>query len=642
MRNAMKLSPINLGRRGAFLSVDVLNSLKDLLFVFDEDFHLVLWNSRVNDVTGYSDSELTSLRVDHVCSETDIEILKKTLEKAGASSLEIAIITKDGHKTPCHFTFTPFKSRNDAITGFCGVGKEISTHDELYRKGHYYNRLFYGMLTGFCHCEIISNRDNVPIDARFLDVNPAFERMIGHERNRIIHRTAGDVLPGFESFWTSMFNALTSSDQPVHSVFYLEGRDTYFETTSFSPDADQLITIFTDITESKRVREENKTLQSQLFQAQKMEDIGRLAGGIAHDFNNLLTAIHGYTDLALMQKDNEKKLKESLEQISLATGRAAQLAQQLLFFSKQETDKRVPGRINDIVSEINNMLKRIIGEHITVSLDLNQDLWMSMVNQGQIEQIIMNLAINARDAMKGGGKLTISTKNVHIDKENLNLYPSGRSGRFICIAVEDTGTGMSRETIGQIFKPFFTTKGKNQGTGLGLSVVNGIVKGHHGWINVYSEEGLGTTFKIYIPANNRNEFFLEEKTEVNNNLRGRGERILFVDDDSTIRNFMKTQLKDYGYTVFTADNVQEALELCKRKHYHIDLLFTDAVLPDKKGTDLIDSLINHNPEIKIILTSGYSGIGNETNTRGGGHFQFINKPYSLKDALCAIRETLDV
>jgi signal transduction histidine kinase/ActR/RegA family two-component response regulator len=438
-----------------------------------------------------------------------------------------------------------------------------------------------------------------------------------------------------------MYDATSSADHPVHSVFYLEQRDKFFETTSFSPDTDQLITIFTDITESRRVREENKALQSQLFQAQKMEDIGRLAGGIAHDFNNLLTAIHGYTDLALMQKNNERKLRESLEQISLATQRAGQLAQQLLFFSKQETNKRSPSNVNDIISVINNMLMRIIGEHIKVSLDLDPKLWVAMVNQGQIEQIIMNLAINARDAMEGGGTLTISTRNVRIEKENLNLYPSGRSGRFICIAVEDTGSGMSRETIGQIFKPFFTTKDENHGTGLGLSVVNGIVKEHHGWVNVYSEEELGTTFKIYIPADDREELFRKEKSPSSDKLRGKGERILFVDDDSAIRTFMKTQLHEHGYTVFTADNVQDALELCKREQYRIDLLFTDAVLPDKKGTDLIDSLFNHNPEMKIILTSGYSGIGNETNHRDGSHFQFINKPYSLKESLSAIRETLD-
>lgn len=641
----MKSSPIDMGKRGASLSEDVLNSLRDLLFVFDEDLHLFLWNSRVNEVTGYTDSELSSLRVDHLCSEVDIELLKRNLDKVWkmeGASLEIAIISKKGRKIPCHFTCTPFKSREDEITGICGVGREIGVHDELQKKGSYYNRLFHGMLTGFCHCEIISNRDNQPIDARFLDVNPAFEQITGLERNRIINKTAGDVLPGFESFWISMYNALSSAEQPVHSVFFFKERDKYFETTSFFPDTDQLITIFTDITESRKVQEENKALQSQLFQAQKMENIGRLAGGIAHDFNNLLTAIHGYTDLAMMQKDNEDKLKESLEQISLATQRAAQLAQQLLFFSKHEPDERSPSNVNDIISVIHNMLKRIIGEHIGVSLDLNPELWVSMVNQSQIEQVIMNLSINARDAMEEGGTLTISTRNIHIDEENLNLYPSGRSGRFVCIAVEDSGFGMSRETIGQIFKPFFTTKGKARGTGLGLSVVNGIVKEHHGWINVYSEEGLGTTFKFYIPADTTTGSFSEEKPAQREMIRGRGERILFVDDDSSIRSFMKTQLSENGYTVFAADNVQAAIELCQRENYRIDLLFTDAVLPDKKGTDLIDSLFNHNPELKVILTSGYSGIGNEKNIRGGRHFRFIHKPYSLIDSLSTIRETLDV
>jgi PAS domain S-box-containing protein len=641
----MKLSPIDMGKRGASLSEDVLNSLRDLLFVFDENLHLILWNSRVNEVTGYTDSELSSLRVDHLCSEVDSEILKRNLDKvwkSGSSSLEIAIILKKGRKIPCHFTYTPFKSREDEIRGICGVGREISVHDELRKKGSYYNHLFHGMLTGFCHCEIISNRDNQPIDARFLDVNPAFEQITGLEKNRIINKTAGYVLPGFESFWITMYSAFSSAGQPVHSVFFFKERDKYFETTSFSPDADQLITIFTDITECRKVREENKALQSQLFQAQKMEDIGRLTGGIAHDFNNLLTAIHGYTDLALMQKDNEDKLKESLEQISLATKRAAQLAQQLLFFSKHEPEERSPSNVNDIISVIHNMLKRIIGEHISVSLELNPELWVSMVNQGQIEQIIMNLAINARDAMIEGGTLTISTINIQIDEENLDLYPSGRSGRFICIAVEDSGSGMSRETIGQIFKPFFTTKGKARGTGLGLSVVNGIVKEHHGWINVYSEEGMGTTFKIYIPADTTADFFSEEKSAQMERVRGRGERILFVDDDSSTRNFMKTQLSENGYTVFAAENVQAAIELCKRENYRIDLLFTDSVLPDKKGTDLIDSLFNHNPELKIILTSGYSGISNEKDIKGGRHFRFINKPYSLIDSLSTIRETLDV
>jgi signal transduction histidine kinase len=497
------------------------------------------------------------------------------------------------------------------------------------------------MSNGFCHCEIISDRGNRPIDIRFIDVNPAFERITGVERNKIINNTAGEILPGFERFLITTYKSLVSGEQHIHSVYYFKERETYLETTSFTPDSDRLITIFTDITESRKVQEENRALQSQLFQAQKMEDVGRLAGGIAHDFNNLLTAIHGYTDLALMQKSNEQKLKENLEQISLATQRAAQLAQQLLFFSKRETEQHQPSNLNDVIANLDKMLRRIIGEHISVQLDLEPDIWVCSVNHNQIEQIIMNLAINARDAMPSGGSLTITTKNAFINKKNLTFFPLGRSGKFVCLAVEDTGTGMNRETMGQIFKPFFTTKDSGKGTGLGLSVVNGIVNEHNGWINVYSEKDRGTTFKIYLPATGEGTPEYEEQFELREQYRGQGEKILFVEDDDSIREYMHAQLLENGYTVIAARDVKEAIELSVGDDYAIDLLFTDAVLPDKNGTELIDTLFNHNPELKVILTSGYAYGNTDVPALNGKSFRFINKPYTLNDSMKVIRNILD-
>jgi len=625
-------------------SEDVLNCLQDLLFVFDEDRRLLLWNKRFNDLTGYTESELSAMRVDDLCPTRERKLLREMeqeIAKRGFACTDLRVLTKEGVNFSLHFTCTPFKNRENNTVGTCCVGRDRGMENELGKKGSYYHMLFNGMLNGFCHCEIISDREDQPIDARFIDINPAFERITGLERNKIINRTAGEILPGFETFWVTMYRSVSSTDQAVHSVFFFKEKEQYLETTSFSPDTDQLITIFTDITESRKVQEENRVLQSQLFQAQKMEDVGRLAGGIAHDFNNLLTAIHGYTDLAIMQKDNEAKLRESLEQISLATQRAAQLAQQLLYFSKHEPEIRHPCNLNDIITNVHRMLRRIIGEHITAQLDLDPNIWVAKVNQNQIEQIIMNLSINARDAMQKGGTLTISTKNIRIDEENLTFYPFGRSGRFVCIAVEDNGAGMSRETMAQIFKPFFTTKTKEQGTGLGLSVVNGIVKEHKGWINVYSEEGKGTTFKIYLPATVEGAYAEEEPPARRKCALGKGERILFVEDDASIREFMKTRLIENGYKVFTARNVQEAMELCAREQFAIDLLFTDAVLPDKNGTDLIDALFGHNPELKIILTSGYSYGNNGVPYLNGKSFRFINKPYTLDDSLSTIRGILD-
>jgi PAS domain S-box-containing protein len=628
-------------KKGTVFSEDVLNCLQDLLCVFDEGHRLLLWNKTINDITGYSDDELASMLFDDLCREaelTRVDQVGEEVRRNGSACMELSFVTKNGSHIPFRLTCTPFRNRDNVTVGIACVGRDRRNESELQKRDGYYRRLFNGMLNGFCHCEIISDREGKPIDARFIDINPAFERLTGLEQNRIINRTVGETIPGFETFWTSMCRSVESTDQPVHSVYFSKEKEKYFETTTFSPDTDQLITIFTDITESWKVREENRALQSQLIQAQKMEDVGRLAGGIAHDFNNLLTAIHGYTDLAIMQKDNEEKLKESLEQISLATQRAAQLAQQLLYFSKHEPEIRTPSNLNDIITNLHRMLKRIIGEHIAVKLDLDPAVWMARVNQNQIEQILMNLSINARDAMRTGGNLTISTRNIRIEEENLSFYPCGRSGRFVCIAVEDNGSGMNRETMTQIFKPFFTTKGKGQGTGLGLSVVNGIVKEHQGWINVYSEEKSGTTFKIYLPASNAT---LDEQPIRVEQMQGKGEMILLVEDDSSIREFMKAQLSENGYRVYAARNVQEAIAACAEEHDAIELLFTDAVLPDKDGTDLIDTLFGHNPELKIILTSGYIYGSSGMPELNGRSFRFINKPYTLQDALSAIRDMLD-
>jgi hypothetical protein len=254
----------------------------------------------------------------------------------------------------------------------------------------------------------------------------------------------------------------------------------------------------------------------------------------------------------------------------------------------------------------------------------------------------MNLAINARDAMPKGGSLTIATKNVSIDNKNLTFYPFGRSGKFVCLSVEDSGAGMSRETIDQIFKPFFTTKGSGKGTGLGLSVVNGIVKEHNGWINVYSEENKGTTFKTYLPAQIGGDSAEEEHPGIREQYRGRGEKILFVEDDDSIREYMNVQLLENGYTVIAARNVQEAIEISARENYGIHLLFTDAVLPDKNGTELIDALFNHNPDLKVILTSGYAYGNTDVPALNGKSFRFINKPYTLNDSMKAIRDILDL
>jgi CheY-like chemotaxis protein len=259
---------------------------------------------------------------------------------------------------------------------------------------------------------------------------------------------------------------------------------------------------------------------------------------------------------------------------------------------------------------------------------------------GQMEQVVMNLAVNARDAMPNGGNLIIRTENAVIDKNFVRTYSYARTGKFVCLGVDDTGIGMDNNTIQQIFEPFFTTKKTGEGTGLGLSVVYGIIKEHQGWINVSSEPGKGSKFEIYLPAS-FDKSIPEKKSPIHSyRLQGNGERILFVEDDKTIRDFMRKELRKNGYRVYTAENGKSTIDIFKRENCKIDLLFTDVVLPDRRGIELVDTLLSYNPELKVLFTSGYLDKKSEWPYIKERNFPFIEKPYTLNDLLRAIQESI--
>jgi signal transduction histidine kinase/CheY-like chemotaxis protein len=520
------------------------------------------------------------------------------------------------------------------------MSEKKHVEDTLWANTKDYGELSKEMLNGFSLCEIIHNSEGKPIDCRFLDINPAFEYLSDISREKIIGKTIKEVLPWLNRYWLSTFKKIEKNKRPHHSVNYFKEIDRYFETKAYCPRKDHIIMIFTDITISKKAEEEKKHLQSQLIQSQKLEAIGRLAGGIAHDFNNLLTAILGYSDLALIQIENENKLRESLNQIRFATQRAAKLVHQLLIFSREEPMEFRPHNLTEIIENLLKMLKRIIGEDITIHLELDPDLWVSKMDQGQIEQVIMNLAINARDAMFEGGKLIIKTNNEIINNKYIKTYSYARPGRFVCLTMEDTGIGMTEETMQQIFEPFFTTKKTGEGTGRGLSVVYGIIKEHQGWINVSSIPGKGSTFNIYLPASFEKPV-AESKSSISfKSLQGKGEKILVVEDDSTIRTFMKEQLQKNGYTVYTAEDGEKSIEIFKKENFKFDLLFTDVVLPDKRGVELVDTLLVYNPDLKILLTSGYLDKKSEWPYIKERNYRFIEKPYTLVALLKAIKESI--
>lgn len=383
---------------------------------------------------------------------------------------------------------------------------------------------------------------------------------------------------------------------------------------------------------------EKKALEAQLMHAQKMEAVGRLAGGIAHDFNNLLMAISGHTELILMKMKKNDPLLRRIEEIKKAGERAASLTRQLLAFSRKQVLKPEILELNKLVSGIENMLKRLIGEDITFMLSFNQELNKIKGDAGQIDQIILNLVINARDAMPGGGALIIETENVSIDEQFCKLVPDAQPGKFVCLSISDSGIGMDQELTQRIFDPFFTTK--ESGTGLGLSVVYGIVKQHGGWIKVYSAPGIGSNFQVFFPAVTSEVQDNIEEDIPPAQLRGRGEHILLVEDEESVRHVTIEALIVNGYEVTDVSSAAEALDIFEKNKKNFDLAFCDIVLPDQTGLQLADILKKLNPKLKIVLTSGYPGQKSQWSDISKKGFAFIQKPFTLKLLLHTVKNAL--
>ena len=385
---------------------------------------------------------------------------------------------------------------------------------------------------------------------------------------------------------------------------------------------------------------ELKEMEAQLIQAQKMESIGRLAGGVAHDYNNALTAIMGFTELAMMDADPTGPLHADLNQVLKAGRRAQDITRQLLAFARKQTIAPKILDLNENIESMLKMLRRLIGEDINLAWMPGPDLWHVKVDPTQIDQILANLCVNARDAIEGVGKVTIETENMVFDSNYCDNHADFVPGEFILLAVSDNGCGMDKETLNKIFEPFFTTKDVDKGTGLGLSMVYGIVKQNNGFINVYSEPGKGTTIKIYLSRHEGKTVEIQGKNteEV---LQGRGETILVVEDDLTILKLAQKILEGLNYTVFIADTPKGAISIAKEHTGKIHLLITDVIMPEMNGLELSEQLQSLFPDLKCIFMSGYTAnaIAHHGVLDEGVHF--VQKPFSKRDLAKIIREVLD-
>jgi signal transduction histidine kinase/CheY-like chemotaxis protein len=395
--------------------------------------------------------------------------------------------------------------------------------------------------------------------------------------------------------------------------------------------------IFTTDTEHKR-------LQDQLHQAQKMESIGRLAGGVAHDFNNLLTVIIGYCEMLLDDTKDNPTAASMVKGINRAAERAASLTKQLLAFSRKQIIQPKHLNINELIFNLEKMLRRLISEHIALIIRLEAEPGIIKVDPAQLEQVLMNLAVNARDAMPGGGKLTIETSNIYLDDAYCRLHSGLVPGDYVMLSISDTGCGMDEKTEENIFEPFFTTKEPGKGTGLGLSTVYGIVKQSGGHIGFYSQLQKGTTFNIYIPMAADAEaagFKAKEQESKEPKAVEGSESLLVVEDQEHLREMMVESLKLYGYRVIAAQDGAEALEICQQKKQSFDLLITDVVMPEMNGKELAEKIVRQSPGIKTLYISGYT-----EDTIGDHHIlleglSFLPKPFSPTALAQKVRQILD-
>ncbi len=477
---------------------------------------------------------------------------------------------------------------------------------------------------------------------KFEDCNDAFLKMSGQQRDTVLDHTSAEFHLWAEETTPQHLSQRLKTERSITNVELVvldksgKTRTTLLSGETFAlGEETYAILIWQDLSERLH-------LEAQLRQSQKMEAVGQLAAGVAHDFNNILTVIQGHASLSMMAPHLDKRIHDSLEQISVASERAAALTRQLLAFSRKQIMQLRGINLNTAVNGLLSMLNRLIGENIQLKTDFSKELPAIHADQGSIEQVIMNLVVNARDAMPDGGRLLIRTAHCEITPSDCRANREAVVGKFICLSVSDTGCGMDEATRSRIFEPFFTTKEVGKGTGMGLATVYGIIQQHNGWIDVVSEPGLGSTFQVYLPCSDDVKPPEAIAPAAATSLpRGR-ETVLIVEDEENLRLLVDTILTEQGYTTLCAENGVEALKIWAQKQKEIDLLLTDIVMPEAiTGLQLAERMLKTRPDLKVIYTSGYSIdlIAKGYALRDGQNF--LPKPYPPAKLASAVRSCLD-
>ncbi|HPQ71034.1 MAG TPA: PAS domain S-box protein [bacterium] len=622
-----------------------MDHAKDSIMWIDSEGNIVYANDSACGSLGYTREELLRLKVfdiDPDFNEDQWDEHKRQMREKGFLSFESRHVKKDGTVFPVEVNtnYFSFDDQFFAIAFDRNISDRKQVEAVLREKEKRYQLL-------------VQNSNDI---VEIVDENgsPSYlsdqvSRILGYQVEELINLQAFDgIHPDDLPHVMEVFNEGLQHPGVLRKAEYRyrhkNGHWVHLEAVGSNllhdPAVRGIVLNIRDMTDRVHAEQEQRKLQEQLQQAMKMEAVGRLAGGVAHDFNNLLTGISGNLQLALLDLKKSDPLTETLEEIRKAADSATALTRQLLAFSRKQIIEPKVLDLNELIEAMHKMLVRLIGEDIQLQTLAGEDLGVVKIDQGQFEQILVNLAVNARDAMPNGGKLIVETANVELNEEYCRLRSYSSPGAYVMLAVSDTGAGMSEEVKAHLFEPFFTTKEKGKGTGLGLATIYGAVKQAGGNVEVYSEEGKGTTFKVYLPR-------VEEKAEKpalfgrTNEMPGGKETILLVEDEEIVRNLAIKVLKRLGYKVLHADSGGDALLLAEQYNEPIHLLLTDVVMPVMNGRQLAERLSTIHPEAKVLFTSGYTeniivhhGVIDEG-------VRFISKPYSPGDLAKMVRRTLD-
>lgn len=595
-----------------------------------KDSKLMDFNTVFSRMTGFTLHELIGKNILELVPLESREMAHELINSDNEEAHESLICRKDG-------SCVPVQIRAKAIPYGGSEARLVSVRDiDSMKKAEVVQKRLATAITQAAEAILITDAEGA-----IQYVNPALEKISGFRASEVLGRTPRIFKSGEHdsSFYAELWGTIKSGRTWVGRLTNRRKDGTlYIEEATISPvrDGSGKIVNFVAV---KRDVTDYLSLTRQLFQSQKLEAIGTLAGGIAHDFNNILQVCLGYSQLLSEEKNLPAQFRDDARNIYEASKRGADLVQRLLTFSKKREHKPQALNLNQRISEIQKMLTRTIPKNIKIQLILNQDLAWINADPTQIDQIIMNVVVNARDAMPEGGALTIETANVVLGEEYTKMHLNVIPGNYVVLMLTDTGIGMDEATMARIFEPFFTTKGLEQGTGLGLSVVFGIVEQHGGFIRYYSEPGHGTTCKIYFPAIISGQNIAQAKLK--ESAAGGLETILIVDDEDQILDFLSRVLEHSGYSVITAQNGKEALERFVKYRNQLSLIILDLVMPEMDGKRCLEELLKIDPSVKVIISSGFSANGKISNLMNSGAKAFVTKPYDIEQLLMKMRELID-